>query len=146
MGDTRVTDEKQELSELVNEPRIVTVGGRDVAVTPIRTRELPAFMRSVEPLFGLAATGAGVAEMVLHNADAVIQATAIGARVERDWIDGLDLAELLLLAAAIMEVNADFFVRRLGPALTLAMGSLSVRLAGMTLSSASSAQATTETT
>lgn len=145
MGDSGV-NAAAELAALVNEPRMVHAGGREIAITPIKVRELPAFMRAVEPLFAVAAAGAGVAEMMLHNSDAVIQSTAIGARVDREWIDGLDLVDLLLLAAAVMEVNADFFVRRLGPALTLAMGSLSVRLAGMTLSSASSAQATTETT
>src|SRR5574340_1578082 len=127
-----------DLTTLIPQPVTVTAGGREVAVTPIRTRELVAFTAAVDPLLQEIAAGAGVAALMTRDVESLIKAVAIGARLERAFVDDLELDELLNLAAAVLEVNADFFVRRLAPALDLAVERIGARLAGAMLSSGSS--------
>ena len=111
----------------------VTVAGRTFEVAPIRVKDLPAFARTIEPIARDLLAG-DVAGALARNADALIAATAIGARVERDWLDEQTAEELVALAIAVVEVNADFFVRRLLPRLTQTAETLTQRLqaAGLT--------------
>lgn len=135
-----------DLANLIPQPVTVTAGGREVAVTPIRVRELPAFAAAVEPMLHEIASGTGVAELMTRDVESLIKAVVIGARLERAFVDDLELDELLNLAAAVLEVNADFFVRRLAPALNLAVERIGARVAGLTLSSGSSPAGTSEPT
>jgi hypothetical protein len=128
-----------ELETIINAPEPLTLStGRVIDVTPIKTREFPAFTAALEPVFGMLAAGADVPTLMLRNSDAVIAATAIGLRIPRAELDDLELDDLVIAAAKVMEVNADFFARRVLPALnqtTTRMGGL---LAGLMRSIASS--------
>lgn len=135
-----------DLATMIPQPVTVAVGGREVAVTPIKVRELPAFASVVEPLLQDITSGAGVAALMTRDVESLIKAVAIGARLERAFVDDLELDELLNLAAAVLEVNADFFVRRLAPALNLAVERIGARVAGSMLSSGSSPTGTSEPT
>lgn len=135
-----------DLTTLIPQPVTVTAGGREVAVAPIKVRELPAFAAAVDPLLQEIAAGAGVAALMMSNPEAFIKAVAIGARLERAFVDDLELDELLNLAAAVLEVNVDFFVRRLAPAFNLAVGRIGALVAGLMLSSGSSPTGTSEPT
>lgn len=129
----------KELDALANAPLTVTVGGSARAITPIRVAELPAMLRACEPIFGLLA-GGDMAAALLHDADSVIAAIAIGARMPRAEIDALELDELVTLGGAVMQVNADFFARRLAPSFVAASQKVAAALAGSTPSPASSPQ------
>lgn len=135
-----------DLATLIPQPVTVTAGGREVAVTPIKVRELPAFAAAVEPLLQAVSSGADVSALLMRDAESLIKAVAIGARLERAFVDDLELDELLTLAAAVLEVNADFFVRRVAPALNLAVERIGARMAGSMLSSGSSPTGTREPT
>lgn len=99
--------------------RTLTIDERTILVTPIKIRELPAFVRALEPIFGALAVG-DLAGTLVHNAEALIEAVRIGARIDRAWLDERDCDALLALAEAVIEVNADFFIRRLLPRLEAA--------------------------
>lgn len=129
----------KELDALANAPLTVTVGGRAVAVTPVRVAELPAMLRACEPIFAQLA-GGDVAAALLHNADAAIDAIAVGARMPRAEIDALELDELIDLGGAVLQVNADFFARRLAPAFVAASEKVTRALAGSMPSPASFTQ------
>jgi hypothetical protein len=58
----------------------------------------------------------------------VIGATAIGARVDRGWIDGLDPDVFLPLVAAVFEVNTDFFARLVLPQIRAAAQGLTAAI------------------
>jgi hypothetical protein len=92
---------------------------RGIAVTPIKVRDLPRFLKTVEPIAAELATG-DIAGALMRNIDAVIEATAIGAGVERAWLEEQTPDVLAELAAKVLEVNADFFVRRVLPVVTAA--------------------------
>lgn len=118
-----------ELDALVPQPVTVRAGGVDYAITPITTRELPAMLKACQPVLAELATGDMMAAF-MNQAESVIAATAIGARVSRASLDELALDELLTLAAAVVEVNADFFARRIAPAITAAAERVAKALAG----------------
>lgn len=133
-----------ELEAIVAEPRIVRAAGRDIAVRPLTPRQLPRFIAAIRPLQGALAgrsldelAGAGLVELAAEHAEAVIAAVAIATRQDEAVIgDELDLAELLDLAAAVIEVNADFFARRVVPTVTATVDRLR-QLAGPMPSSGS---------
>lgn len=60
----------------------------------------------------------------------MIEAVAIASRRPNEWVAGLELDEAIRLAQAVFEVNADFFIRRLLPAITEAAGRIGPRLGG----------------
>lgn len=128
MGDA--IDMKQ-LDALANAPLTLTVGGREFAITPIRVAELPAMLRACEPIFAQLAGGDMLAALT-HDADSVINAIAIGARIARADLDVFELDDLVLLGGAVMQVNADFFARRLAPAFITASEKVTVALGGST--------------
>jgi hypothetical protein len=89
---------------------------RGLAIQPVSVGDLPAFFKAIEPVVKELAEGDILAALMRH-ADAVIEATAIGAGVERAWLEAQTPEVLVDLAARVLEVNADFFVRRVMPRL-----------------------------
>ncbi len=122
-----------ELEQLNPQPVTVQAGGLEIPVTPIRVRELAAFTRAVQPIAASVAAGADIASLLADHADAVIDAAAIGARVERDFVLDLGLDDLLDLAGAVLTVNLDFFVRTLLPKITASSEKLAAQWAGSSL-------------
>jgi hypothetical protein len=83
-------------------------------ITPIKVRDLPRFLKAIEPIAAELESGNfSIASALMRNAGDVIEATAIGAGVERAWLEDQAPDVLAELAAKVLEVNADFFVRRL---------------------------------
>lgn len=122
-----------ELEQLAPQPVTVRAGGREIAITPIRVRELAAFSKAVRPLAADMAAGGDIASLLAAHADAVIEAAAIGARVERGFVLDLGLEELFDLASAVLTVNLDFFVHRLLPKVAAASETLASQWAGSSL-------------
>lgn len=134
-----------ELETIVNAPEPLTLStGRVLDVTPIKVREFPAFTKALEPIISMLAGGAAVQALLVQNSEAVIAATAVGLRIPRDEVDDFDLDDLVIAAAKVMEVNADFFARRVLPALNQTTVKMSVLLAGL-MRSIDSSPADTDT-
>ncbi len=128
---------QDDLNSLINAPTLVKLGEREVAITPIKVRELPAFTRAISPIFAALGQGLDVPTLLAAYPESVIEATAIGARLPIEEVRELDLDGLLALAFAVLEVNADFFARRIAPALEAGSTRLAKKLDGLNLSLAS---------
>lgn len=113
------------MTESVN----VDAAGRHVQVVPVKVRDLPAFLAAVEPIARELAAGDILAALA-RQADGLITATAIGAGVERDWLEAQTPDVLVDLAAKVLEVNADFFVRAVLPRIDQAAQTLQTLSAG----------------
>ena len=100
-------------------------------VTPLKVRDLPRFLKAIEPIAQELATG-DIAGALMRQADAVIEATAIGAGVERAWLEEQTPDVLAELAAQVLEINADFFVRRVLPTVTAAAEKIAQTASGGT--------------
>lgn len=137
-----------ELERLSGGPaRVLEVRGQRYEVRPITVRQVPAFTRAALPLFaGLGQSlGAGAEEgaggfaerlaalavdpeRLLALWEPLLATVQIGAQLEREQIEALELDELLALIGAVCEVNADFFVRRLLPAVLSGLQRLTATL------------------
>lgn len=120
----------------------ITIDGEIITIAPVKVGDLPAFLAAVEPVAAELA-GGDIAGAIMRRAENIIAATAIGAGVQRAWLEEQTPDVLAELAAGVLEVNADFFVRRVLPVIQASAERLtqSVQTAsgGMSGSSASPA-------
>ena len=100
--------------------QVVNVGGREITISPIKVRELPAFLRAVEPIAGLLASNDFIGAAIAHF-DQLIDLTVIGARCDAEWLNDQTPDVLTTLAVAVMEVNSLFFVQRVMPTIVEAL-------------------------
>ena len=98
-------------------PKVVTVAGTAVELTPIRLGELPRLLAAVRPLAADLSAEPDWFDLLARHGEAVLELLAITTRRERAWINDLSLDDAVQLAAAVFEVNADFFVRQVAPAI-----------------------------
>jgi hypothetical protein len=98
-------------------PRVVTVAGTALELTPIRLGELPRLLAAVRPLAADLSAEPDWLDLLARHGEAVLELLAITTRGERAWINDLSLEDAVQLAAAVFEVNADFFVGRVVPAI-----------------------------
>lgn len=112
--------------EILNPQTIkVSVGGRELVVTPIKMKHLQAFAKAVQPVANdlievMNGDGDFVA-LVAANADKLIDAVAIGSGASVDDIGDLNADDFVQLATAVVSVNTDFFVRNLLPGVRAAI-------------------------
>jgi hypothetical protein len=113
-----------DLDTLFPVPQTVQAGGKTIDVLPLKLRQLGAFTRALRPaLVAMQDSGS----LLLQGED-LVPAVAVASGEPVEWVAGLDAADYLRLATAVMEVNADFFVQ-LRLALEASNGLLN-RLAG----------------
>ena len=104
----------------------VTVNGKEVEVAPMKMRSLVAFSKAIKPIRAeLTAisdelTFSNLADLLATGPE-LFEAVEAASGVERAVLEDLDLAEFIELAAAVLSVNADFFVKRVAPALKTAV-------------------------
>ncbi len=105
-----------ELDTLMPAPLELTIAGEMLQLTPLRVGQLPAFLRNVEPIVReLASPSIDWLSLFGTHGDAVLNAIAIATGKPRDWLDGLTTDAAIELAARVIEVNADFFIRAVLP-------------------------------
>ena len=105
-----------DLEKLVPAGIKVTVGKDTLTLLPLKVGQLPAMLRAIGPLAGsLNQESIDWFGLLALNSDALLDAIAIGCNKPRVWIDALDADDALVLAAKVVEVNADFFALRVMP-------------------------------
>jgi hypothetical protein len=91
-----------------------------VELSPLRLGELPRFLAIVRPFAESLTAEPDWADLLARHGEAVLELLALTTRRERVWIDGLSLDDAVRLSAAVFEVNADFFVAHVVPAVQVA--------------------------
>jgi hypothetical protein len=120
-----------DLERIAPTPRKITVAGETLEVSPLRVRDLPAMARALAPIATAipaiassanptAALAQAASEDVGRWIEAIISGVAVATGRPEEWVGELEIDELITLAGAVVEVNADFFARRVAPALTTA--------------------------
>lgn len=117
-------------------PVMLDVGGESLEITPIRVGEVPALIKAVRPFAGQLSAEPDWLVLLAEHGESLLCALAVAARRERAWVERLSLDDAVRLAAALFEVNADFFVRRIAPKVGDLAQRLNGRLAGLTPSPA----------
>jgi hypothetical protein len=107
-----------DLENLIPQDTLLEIAGESLAISPLKVGQLPAFLRCISPMIGqLNAPQIDWLTLLGEHGDDLLSAIAIAVKKPREWVDGLAADEALLLAAKVMEVNADFFTRTVIPKL-----------------------------
>ena len=129
-----------DLDKLVPQAVEISLAGEIVAIKPLKIGQMPAFLRAITPVMQQIG-GNGIDWLALfgEHGDDLLTAVSIAIGKPRAWVDALDADEAILVAAKVIEVNADFFTRTVMPRLNEQMGGLfeqaSTATAGLTPSS-----------
>ena len=135
-----------EINILVPETLELDIAGEHIEVTPLRLGEFPTMLKAVRPFAAQLEAAPDWLSLLAEHGEALLDSLSIACRRPREWVDGLALDEALKLAAAVFEVNADFFVQRVAPNVTELAERIGRRLDGLMPPSDSSVQATASTT
>lgn len=125
-----------DLDVLVPQGQELELAGQHLTISPLVVGELPAMLKAVRPFAEQLAGEPDWLALLCDHGDALLTALALASRQPRDRVDALALDDAITLAAAVFEVNADFFVRRVAPRVGDLAQSLNGRLAGFTPSPA----------
>ncbi len=134
-----------------SQPVVLEIVGEALEITPIRVGEVPALLATIQPFADqLASTDPDWLAILSTHGTALLRTLALASRQPQAWIDDLPLDAAIALATTLFEVNADFFVERVVPAVQAASERIHACLdqvqPGRTPSTASSAPATVSPT
>lgn len=107
-----------DLEKLIPQTFEITLAGETVAIKPLKVGQMPAFLRAITPVMQQIG-GDRIDWLALfgERGDDLLSAVSIAIGKPRAWVDALDADEAILLAAKVIEVNADFFTRTVMPRL-----------------------------
>ena len=107
-----------DLEALIPQSIELVIDGEPLAIKPLKVGQMPAFLRAITPVMQQIG-GDGIDWLALfgERGDDLLSAIAIAVGKPRAWVDELAADEAILLAAKVIEVNADFFTRTVMPRL-----------------------------
>ena len=107
-----------DLEKLIPQTLELTVNGETLAIKPLKVGQMPAFLRTISPVMQhLSRTEIDWLTLFGERGDDLLSAIAIAVGKPRQWVDDLAADDAILLAAKVIEVNADFFTRTVMPKL-----------------------------
>ena len=107
-----------DLETLIPQAVELVIDGEPLAIKPLKVGQMPAFLRAITPVMQQIG-GDGIDWLALfgERGDDLLTAVSIAVGKPRVWVDELAADEAILLAAKVIEVNADFFTRTVMPRL-----------------------------
>ena len=107
-----------DLETLIPQAVELVIDGEPLAIKPLKVGQMPAFLRAITPVMQQIG-GDGIDWLALfgERGDDLLTAVSIAVGKPRGWVDALDADEAILVAAKVIEVNADFFTRTVMPRL-----------------------------
>lgn len=127
-----------DLDKLVPQTFEITLAGETISVKSLKVGQMPAFLRAITPVMQQI-SGDGIDWLALfgERGDDLLTAVSIAVGKPRAWVDDLAADEAIVLAAKVIEVNADFFTRTVMPRLDdlFAQANVAARATGSTSSS-----------
>ena len=117
-----------DLETLIPQAVELVIDGEPLVIKPLKVGQMPAFLRAITPVMQQIG-GDGIDWLTLfgERGDELLTAVSIAIGKPRAWVDELAADEAILLAAKVIEVNADFFTRTVMPRLNGEMGGLIAR-------------------
>jgi hypothetical protein len=107
-----------DLDTLVPQGIELVIDGEPLVIKPLKVGQLPGFLRAISPVMQqISSTEIDWLALFGERGDDLLSAIAIAVGKPRAWVDELAADEAILLAAKVIEVNADFFTRTVIPRL-----------------------------
>ncbi|WP_139381424.1 hypothetical protein [Pseudoxanthomonas indica] len=111
--------------------RVVEFRGERLEIRPLTIGSVPGIVRKASGLIDAlmqapwlideqatdAQTLDGILGLIADHGEALWEAVALAIGRDPLWVSGSDAAEFMDLAMAVLEVNRDFFTRRIAPLL-----------------------------
>lgn len=116
--------ELQDLEKMIAAPVLHTFGGKQIELKTLKVKQLPAVLKIVRPfihLFSDKSNPVDIAGVLLDNTESAISLVSALTGEPEAWLGELDIDEMVLLFTAVVEVNVDFFIKRVFPSLTGSM-------------------------
>ncbi len=99
------------------QPVSLEIAGEALSITPIRVGEVPALLAAIQPFADqLASAEPDWLAILSEHGTGLLRTLSIASRRPQDWIESLPIDAAIALATVLFEVNADFFVQRVMPA------------------------------
>ena len=112
-----------DLEKLIPQALEVSINGETLAIKPLKVGQMPAFLRAISPVMQhLTKTEIDWLALFGERGDDLLSAIAIAVGKPRQWVDELAADQAIVLAAKVIEVNADFFTRTVMPKLDGLLG------------------------
>jgi len=127
-----------DLDTLIPQSVELVIDGEPLAIKPLKVGQMPAFLRAISPVMHqITATDIDWLALFGERGEDLLSAISIAVGKPRGWVDDLAADEAIVLAAKVIEVNADFFTRQVIPKLDVlfATTKLPQAVAGLTPSS-----------
>ena len=119
-----------DLDTLIPTALTVSVAGETLAIKPLKVGQMPAFLRAISPVMHqITATDIDWLALFGERGEDLLSAISIAVGKPRSWVDDLAADEAILLAAKVIEVNADFFTRQVIPKLDVLFATTKLPLA-----------------
>mgnify|MGYP001767214750 FL=1 len=107
-----------DLEALIPQAVELVIDGEPLVIKPLKVGQLPGFLRAISPVMQqISSTEIDWLALFGERGDDLLSAIAIAVGKPRAWVDELAADEAILLAAKVIEVNADFFTRTVMPRL-----------------------------
>lgn len=119
-----------DLETLIPQPVELEIAGEKLAILPLKFGKLPAMARACSPFFDVFVAGQKInwLSLVAEHGANVFSALSVAIGRPVEWVEDLSAPDAILLAQAVIEVNADFFIQSVLPALTAAAGAVTKRI------------------
>ena len=107
-----------DLETLIPQAVELVIDGEPLAIKPLKVGQMPAFLRAITPVMQQIG-GDGIDWLTLfgERGDELLTAVSIAIGKPHAWGDELAADKAILLAAKVIEVNADFFTLTVIPKL-----------------------------
>jgi hypothetical protein len=114
-----MNDTVNEVSLLFPQGKEIEIKGEKLVIKPFGFGKFPKVVKLMKdftpPKDGTSVTMGNIAEMLADNSEAVMELSVLATGKPREWFDSVAMDEGVVLLKTIVEVNADFFVKRLQP-------------------------------
>ena len=125
-----------DLEPLIPQAVELVIDGEPLAIKPLKVGQMPAFLRAITPVMQqIGGDGIDWLTLIGERGDELLTAVSIAIGKPRAWVDALDADQAILLAAKVLEVNADFFTRTVMPKLDGLFAQASTMTAAATVGS-----------
>ena len=122
-----------DLNTMVPALPTVRVGEEDIVIKNLKVGKITAVMVALQPIAHLLPKPGQTPEkaplnmvaLVIEHTPTVITLVSIVLDKPKEWVEDLDLDQLVDLFSKIVEVNLDFFIQKVLPSVLRAMGQLS---------------------
>lgn len=121
--------EQAEIDKLIPVSNTLTIGDKTIEVKTMKVKQLSQVLKAVRPFIGAFTdkeNPVDIMSLLIANTDDVVSLISILTGESTEWVEELEIDSLVEVFSKLVEVNLDFFTRRVFPSLSQAMGRLNV--------------------